>query len=121
MRAGCRCGACCPPWPAAHGGRALMNRVGHAFFKKRMREEDAVFGGEVTVPTALVALRMIRMEGSFVGTLDQLRDLVGIARAGQIPTIPIAERDLSAHEVTRALDELTAGGVAGRIVLTAPH
>ena len=33
---------------AAHGGRALMNRVGHAFFKKRMREEDAVFGGEVT-------------------------------------------------------------------------
>ncbi len=31
-----------------HGGRALMNRVGHAFFKKRMREEDAVFGGEVT-------------------------------------------------------------------------
>ncbi|MDP6581016.1 MAG: phosphomannomutase/phosphoglucomutase [Vicinamibacterales bacterium] len=33
---------------AAHGGRALMNRVGHAFFKHRMREEDAVFGGEVT-------------------------------------------------------------------------
>ena len=33
---------------AAHGGRALMNRVGHAFFKKRMREENAVFGGEVT-------------------------------------------------------------------------
>ena len=32
----------------AHGGRALMNRVGHAFFKKRMREENAVFGGEVT-------------------------------------------------------------------------
>jgi phosphomannomutase len=30
------------------GGRALMNRVGHAFFKKRMRQENAVFGGEVT-------------------------------------------------------------------------
>src|SRR5579864_1928318 len=29
-------------------GRALMNRVGHAFIKRRMREEDAVFGGEVT-------------------------------------------------------------------------
>ena len=25
-----------------------MNRVGHAFIKRRMREEDAVFGGEVT-------------------------------------------------------------------------
>ena len=33
---------------ARYGGRALMNRVGHAFIKRRMREEDAVFGGEVT-------------------------------------------------------------------------
>ncbi|MGE5199765.1 MAG: phosphomannomutase/phosphoglucomutase, partial [Rhodospirillaceae bacterium] len=33
---------------AKYDGRALMNRVGHAFFKKRMREENAVFGGEVT-------------------------------------------------------------------------
>jgi len=30
------------------GGRALMNRVGHAFFKTRMREEHAAFGGEVS-------------------------------------------------------------------------
>jgi len=30
------------------GGRALMNRVGHAYFKTRMREEHAVFGGEVS-------------------------------------------------------------------------
>jgi phosphomannomutase len=33
---------------AKYNGQALMNRVGHAFFKKRMREADAVFGGEVT-------------------------------------------------------------------------
>jgi phosphomannomutase len=33
----------------AHGGEALVNRVGHAFFKARMREvPDAVFGGEVS-------------------------------------------------------------------------
>ncbi len=32
----------------AHGGQALMNRVGHAFFKRRMRETNAIFGGEVT-------------------------------------------------------------------------
>ena len=30
------------------GGRALMNRVGHAFIKRRMREEDGIFAGEVT-------------------------------------------------------------------------
>ncbi|PYR56586.1 MAG: phosphomannomutase/phosphoglucomutase, partial [Acidobacteria bacterium] len=33
---------------AKYGGTALMNRVGHAFFKRRMREENAIFGGEVT-------------------------------------------------------------------------
>jgi phosphomannomutase len=33
---------------AAFGGTALMNRVGHAFIKRRMREENAIFGGEVT-------------------------------------------------------------------------
>jgi phosphomannomutase len=32
----------------AAGGRALMNRVGHAFMKKRMRDENATFGGEVS-------------------------------------------------------------------------
>ena len=30
------------------GGTPLINRVGHAFIKHRMREEDAVFGGEVS-------------------------------------------------------------------------
>ena len=32
----------------AHGGTALVNRVGHAFFKTRMRETGAAFGGEVS-------------------------------------------------------------------------
>jgi len=33
---------------AKYGSEALMNRVGHAFFKRRMREDNAIFGGEVT-------------------------------------------------------------------------
>ncbi len=33
---------------ARYGGTSLMNRVGHAFFKQRMRETHAIFGGEVT-------------------------------------------------------------------------
>ncbi len=32
----------------AAGGTALMNRVGHAFFKTRMRATGAAFGGEVS-------------------------------------------------------------------------
>ena len=32
----------------AAGGKAFANRVGHAFFKTRMRDEGAIFGGEVS-------------------------------------------------------------------------
>jgi phosphomannomutase len=40
-------------WAVPHtieqaGGTPLINRVGHAFIKHRMREEDAAFGGEVS-------------------------------------------------------------------------
>jgi phosphomannomutase len=33
---------------AKYGGTALMNRVGHAFIKQRMRQDDGIFAGEVT-------------------------------------------------------------------------
>ena len=37
-----------PDLVAAEGGRSELSRVGHAFFKIRMREEEATFGGEVS-------------------------------------------------------------------------
>ena len=37
-----------PDTITAAGGKAVVNRVGHAFFKARMRETGAAFGGEVS-------------------------------------------------------------------------
>lgn len=37
-----------PDVVADAGGKTELSRVGHAFFKRRMREENAVFGGEVS-------------------------------------------------------------------------
>jgi phosphomannomutase len=37
-----------PDLVAAEGGNSDLSRVGHAFFKTRMREVDAAFGGEVS-------------------------------------------------------------------------
>jgi len=66
-----------PDLVAAEGGRSDLSRVGHAFFKARMREEGAVFGGEVsghyyfrdfwnadsgTIP-ALLMLELLSTEG----------------------------------------------------------
>ena len=68
---------------AEYGGRALMNRVGHAFFKARMRKEIAIFGGEVTghyyfrdnffadngfIP-ALLILELMSTKGQSLGAL----------------------------------------------------
>jgi phosphomannomutase len=67
----------------AAGGVARMNRVGHAFFKTRMREEGAEFGGEVsghyyfrdfycadsgTIP-ALLILELLSLEGKSMSEL----------------------------------------------------
>jgi phosphomannomutase len=37
-----------PDTITANGGVPLLNRVGHAFFKQRMRREGGLFGGEVS-------------------------------------------------------------------------
>ncbi|HEX4465016.1 MAG TPA: phosphomannomutase/phosphoglucomutase [Solirubrobacterales bacterium] len=72
-----------PDLVAAEGGRSDLSRVGHAFFKARMREEGAVFGGEVsghyyfrdfwnadsgTIP-ALLVLELLSVDGRSLGEL----------------------------------------------------
>lgn len=78
-----------------------------------------LFGGELTVPTALLTLKIITIQGSFVGSLGELGELVALAKTGALPHIPIIEGALSASEVDAALDRLADGGVPGRIVLGA--
>ena len=68
---------------ARAGGVAHANRVGHAFFKARMRDEGAIFGGEVsghyyfhdfynadsgTIP-ALLVLEKLSVEGKRLSEL----------------------------------------------------
>lgn len=78
-----------------------------------------LFGGELTVPTALMALKMVTIRGSFVGTPEDLHSLVELAKRGALPHIPIIEADLDAESVQTSLDRLVEGGVPGRIVLRA--
>jgi hypothetical protein len=44
----CVCGQSRSRTRALTRSEALMNRVGHAFCKRHMREDNAIFGGEVT-------------------------------------------------------------------------
>lgn len=76
-----------------------------------------LFGGEMTIPTALLALKMVTVRGSFVGTPAELHDVLALARQGRLPRIPVIDGDLDLAGVTGSLDRLSAGGVPGRIVL----
>jgi D-arabinose 1-dehydrogenase-like Zn-dependent alcohol dehydrogenase len=74
-----------------------------------------LFGGEIKLSIARTILRAVTVEGSHLGSIEELNTVVALARQGQIKPIPIETRPLS--EVSRTLDELQMGGVVGRVVV----
>ncbi len=96
------------------GGVALVNRVGHAFIKHRMRSEDAVFGGEVSghyyfrdffqadsgvVPFLLMLERVSRSDKPLSEILRPYRERYFIT--GEINTtvddVPVKLQELKEH------------------------
>jgi phosphomannomutase len=101
---------------AHYGGTSLVNRVGHAFFKRRMRETNAIFGGEVTghyyfrdnffadngfIPALLILELMSKKGQSLHQLLEPLRRKYFIS--GEINTT-LASMD----DVSPKLDEIAA-------------
>ena len=73
-----------------------------------------LYGGEIPLSLVAVVQRALTIEGSSVGTVAELKEVVALARAGKLKPIPIETRPLS--EVSRTLDELKAGTISGRVV-----
>jgi phosphomannomutase len=100
-----------PDLVAAEGGNSDLSRVGHAFFKIRMREEGAVFGGEVsghyyfrdfwcadsgTIP-ALLMLELLSVDGRSLGDLmDEFRSQYFIS--GEINS-EVADQEAKMEEI----------------------
>jgi phosphomannomutase len=100
---------------ARYGGRAVMNRVGHAFIKRRMREEQAIFGGEVTghyyfrdfyfadngfIPALLILELMSRKQVTLRDLLAPFREKYFISgeintRASDMASVEARLRDLA--------------------------
>jgi phosphomannomutase len=112
-----------PDLVAAEGGRSDLSRVGHAFFKARMREENAVFGGEVsghyyfrdfwcadsgTIP-ALLMLELLSLDGRSLSELmAEFRSRYFIS--GEINT-EVADPGAKVEEITARY----ADGEQGRL------
>jgi D-arabinose 1-dehydrogenase-like Zn-dependent alcohol dehydrogenase len=76
-----------------------------------------LFGGSMGVPLATLPLRAVSLAGVFTGTLPEFRKLMTLAREGKVKPGPIEMRPLETAQ--QSLDDLRAGRVRGRIVLTA--
>ncbi len=74
-----------------------------------------LFGGATSIMPAMLSLKAISITGSYVGSLQEMHELLTIARAGRLPAIPLTQQPLS--QATQALDALREGRVRGRTIL----
>jgi len=108
---------------AKYGSEALMNRVGHAFFKRRMREDNAIFGGEVTghyyfrdnfyadngfIP-ALLSLELMSRKG------QTLRELLAPLREKYFISGEINTRVSDMRKAQQKIDGLSAKYQSGKV------
>ena len=76
-----------------------------------------LFGGELRLPLPLMAMRALTIQGSYVGTVKDLRELVKLAQGGALPALPLTEVPMA--QANDALMRLRDGRVTGRLVLRA--
>lgn len=74
-----------------------------------------LYGGVISLSLVTTILRAVTIQGSHLGSLSELKAVVGLARQRKLRPIPIHTRPLS--EISRALDELKAGAIVGRVVV----
>jgi D-arabinose 1-dehydrogenase-like Zn-dependent alcohol dehydrogenase len=74
-----------------------------------------LYGGEIPLSLVATIQRALTIQGSHLGTIDEMKQVVALAREGKLQPIPIQKRPLS--EVSRTLDQLKAGAIVGRVVV----
>ena len=74
-----------------------------------------LMGGDITLPLPMIPTRPLTIQGSYVGTLNELQELVALARQGLIRPIPVTRQPMS--ELNDAVQALHSGRILGRTVL----
>jgi alcohol dehydrogenase/propanol-preferring alcohol dehydrogenase len=74
-----------------------------------------LFGGELTLPLPLMAMRALTIQGSYVGNPKELRELIQLSQEGSLQALPVAT--VPQEQANDALMRLRDGKVTGRLVL----
>lgn len=76
-----------------------------------------LLGGATSLVPAMVSMKAASVIGSYVGSLAEMQELMALAGTGVLPDMPLTHQPLA--QATQALDDLRAGRVRGRVILTA--
>lgn len=77
---------------------------------------SGLMGGEFSLPMVQWIYKRMTIEGFMVGTLDEAKELIALARAGKIKPTPMKPEPMG--DAQKWIGELRAGKVVGRIMLT---
>lgn len=75
-----------------------------------------LFGGDFTLSLPPIPMRALTIQGSYVGSLPETAELMELVQRTGLPPVPVSTRPLS--EVNVVMEQLRAGRVTGRVVLT---
>jgi D-arabinose 1-dehydrogenase-like Zn-dependent alcohol dehydrogenase len=75
-----------------------------------------LYGGDFTVSLPPIPMRALTIQGSYVGSVHEMAELMELVRRTGAPNVPVATRPLD--DVNAVMSELRAGKIIGRVVLT---
>jgi len=98
------------------GSGATVNLAVASIIKGGSIVVVGLYGGDVTVPTPYLPLRAMTLRGSYVGSQSDMAELIDLVKRTGMPPVPIKTRPL--EDVNATLNDLRAGKIVGRVVLT---
>jgi alcohol dehydrogenase, propanol-preferring len=75
-----------------------------------------LFGGDMTVSLPPIPMRALTIQGSYVGSVSEMTELMELIRRTGPPQVPVATKRLD--DVNAVMADLRAGNIIGRVVLT---
>jgi len=75
-----------------------------------------LFGGALNLSVPLLPLKGLTLQGSYVGTPAEMKELMDLVVSGKVKPLPVATRPLA--EANQTLQDLADGNIVGRVVLT---
>jgi alcohol dehydrogenase, propanol-preferring len=74
-----------------------------------------LYGGELSYPMPYFPMRALTVQGSYTGSLGELRELMDLARRGAVPGFPVHTHPMT--EINAVLGRLRAGEIVGRSII----